>query len=154
MWMWTNQLMLGSHRFWKKLKYGQRKLAKLRQHENLNLSYQRTTVAFHVKNTHLYCTCFNLEAKENHCPSWKCSSRTPMILEWNHCRFSSTKPCLTAQCSCSAAKLPCTTFCNCQCEATCRHQFTQTYTDINPLTAGAAYIRVFIFFISTSSTLS
>ena len=55
----------------------------------------------------------------------------PVVSELIKCGFSSAKPCVTALFSCSAANLPCTTFCNCQCEAICRNKFTQTATDID-----------------------
>ena len=50
------------------------------------------------------------------------------VLEMIHCGCSSEKPCLTAQCRCNTARLPCTMFCKCRGESSCRNEKTLTGT--------------------------
>ena len=48
------------------------------------------------------------------------------ILEIIRCGCSSERPCFTAQCRCTAAKLPCTIFCTCRGDWACNNDRNKT----------------------------
>lgn len=53
------------------------------------------------------------------------------ILEMIRCGCSSERPCLTSQCRCTAAKLPCTIFCTCRGDVICRNETNRTVQSLD-----------------------